>query len=78
MPARTIKRNLTKGHVEIIGNLRTEGHGLMTNDPSQNTISSNAVRVPISIGTSITNTNKNNDINKFFLKIHPKSYISFD
>jgi hypothetical protein len=76
MPARTIKRNLTKGHAEIIGNLRTEGHGLMSNDPSQQTINSNSVKAPTMIGSSITN--KNNDINKFFLKIHPKSYISFD
>jgi hypothetical protein len=73
VPSRTIKRNLIKGHVETIGNLRTEGHGLMLNDPAQptKTISehTNAVKSSLNI---------NPDINKFFLKIRPKPYISFD
>jgi hypothetical protein len=34
LPSRTIKRNLIKGHSETIGNLRTEGYGLMLNDPT--------------------------------------------
>ena len=79
-----IKQNLIKGHVETIetiGNLRTEGHGLMLNDPAQpiKTISEHTNNTSI-IGSLSANpiTTKNSEMNKFCLKIRPKASISFN
>jgi hypothetical protein len=67
---RVIKRNLTNGHVETIGNKRTEGHGLIP--PIHPNIQSTSILTP-----NQSNQIKSIENNKFF-KMKPKAYISFD
>jgi len=76
MPSRTIKRNLINGHIETIGNVKTEGQGLMFHNEAHPI--ENDVVIPSQINPTKYNPNENININKFFLKLRPKSYISFD
>jgi hypothetical protein len=68
---RVIKRNLTNGHVETIGNKRTEGHGLIP--PTNPNIQPTSILTPNNISNQIKSIENNK-----FLKIKPKPYISFD
>jgi len=69
MPNRAISRNIINGRSKILGHVKTEGHGLIEPNQTTSRDSESIVSKPI-IGGSI------ND--KKFLKVKPKSYISFD
>jgi hypothetical protein len=75
MPGRAIKKDMVNGKTQIIGNKRTEGHGLIPTGPNNNDIV-HTVHPPIT--TTMSNNVSNNNASKFLKVLKPKSYINFD